>query len=364
MAVAGAPKGNPAPTMRSWSFADMVTQSPLHLPEVDILLRPPKMIDAELCVMFSPEEIHKSAQPFVFSLVMKFLRQRPSLDVIRSFVRSRWGLESQLVVSSMRKPRNVFLKFSKEDDFLKAFSREACDVEGVPYRFFHWMTDFSEDVEPACVPVWVILLGLSLNFYHESFLRNLLLPIGRYIRQDNSTRCATRTDGARVCVEMNATAEPHHGFWIGAPRQPNSRFQVIKYETLPAYCVHCSIQGHNKNTCKKEFPKEKSDGGRGERENEGLKWVKKSGGEKRDIAELEEGEIEIEKQSGKELCKVSNCVEDIVLDGDELQKGREIDSSLARNGESKDVLGESRDGELQNSSADRNYWPVSRKKKK
>lgn len=56
----------------------------------------------------------RSASPFAFSLVLKFLRQRPSLDVIRSVIRSRWGLESQLVVSAMPKPRSVFLQFSNE----------------------------------------------------------------------------------------------------------------------------------------------------------------------------------------------------------------------------------------------------------
>lgn len=203
--------------MRTGSFADRVSQSPLPLPEVNIPMKPPKMIDEELCVMFSPEEIHKSAQPFVFSLVMKFLRQRPSLDVIRSFVRSRWGLESQPMVSSMRKPIHVFLRFSKADDFLKDFSQEACDVEGVPYRFFHWTTNFNENAELARVPVWVVLPGLPPNFYHEAFLRNLLLPIGRYICCDNSTRCATHTDGARICVEMDAVAEPRQGFGLVLP---------------------------------------------------------------------------------------------------------------------------------------------------
>ncbi|KAG6691211.1 hypothetical protein I3842_10G054700 [Carya illinoinensis] len=174
--------------------------------------------------MFSLEEIQKSAKPFVFSLGLKFLGQRPSLDVIRAFVRNRWGLVAQPVISGMRKPRNVFLRFSKEEDFLKAFSREACDIEDVPYKIFYWTTEFSKEAEPSRIPVWVFLPGLPSNFYHEAFLKNLSLPFGLYIRSDNSTRFATRTDGARFCFEMDATVESLKGFWIGALRQRSSRF--------------------------------------------------------------------------------------------------------------------------------------------
>lgn len=167
MATAGPPQGNPAPPVRPGTFVDLLSQTSLPLLEVDIPSRPSKTIDGELCVMFSPDEIQNFTRPFVFSLMTKFLQQRPSLDVIRSFVRNRWGLVSQPVVSSLRKLRNVFLRFLKEDDFLKAFSREACDVEGLPYRIFHQSTDFSEDAEPSRVPIWVFLPGLPPNFYHD-----------------------------------------------------------------------------------------------------------------------------------------------------------------------------------------------------
>lgn len=41
--------------------------------------------------------------------------------------------------------------------------------------------------------------------------------VGTYICCDNTTRCATRTDGARVYVELDV-ANPHLiFFWIGAP---------------------------------------------------------------------------------------------------------------------------------------------------
>ncbi|XP_042964729.1 uncharacterized protein LOC122298952 [Carya illinoinensis] len=250
MATAGGLKGLPA-SSRPRTFADMVSQTPIPLPEVVVPVRAPKVLDGDTYIWFSQDELDRSAQPFRYSLVLKFIRQRPSLDTIRAFIRTRWGLNAQPVVSSMKSPRHVFLRFAKEDDYHKAYAREACEIEGSPYRMFKWSTDFSEESEPSLVPVWVVFPGLPPNFYHESYLRNLALPIGTYLRSDNSTRCANRTDGARICIEMDAATKPIDGFWIGVPRAPSSRYQAVLYETLPAYCCKCKMQGHNLSTCKK-----------------------------------------------------------------------------------------------------------------
>ncbi|XP_042962411.1 uncharacterized protein LOC122296673 [Carya illinoinensis] len=182
------------------SFAELVSAAPHPIPDVQLPPRAHKTMDGEVYFLFSEEEMLKSAEPFRFSLVLKFLRQRPSLDAIRMFIKNRWGLSGMAVVSAMRRPQNMFVRLTSEEDFNKAFSREACDINGVVYRPFHWMHDFSEKEEPSVVPVWIFLPGLALKFYHPSILKSLTSAIGKLIRIDNSTRCATRTDGARVCV--------------------------------------------------------------------------------------------------------------------------------------------------------------------
>ncbi|KAF5482094.1 hypothetical protein F2P56_002688 [Juglans regia] len=226
MATMEGPPGLSGMASRQRSFADMVAHTPQSLPEVEI-------------------PIDRSAAPFKFSIVLKFLRQRPSLDAIRSFICCRWGLGSQLVVSSMQRPRSVFIQLTNEEDFIKALSKEMCDIDGTPYTAFHWHPDFHEDKESSIVPVWVVLPGLPPNYYHEDFLRNITALFGRLLRRDNATRCATHTNGARVCVEMDASKESMHGLWIGIPRRATSRFQEIVYETLPAYCGKCNMQGDN-----------------------------------------------------------------------------------------------------------------------
>lgn len=90
----------------------------------------------EVCVLFSKDEIVQSTFPFRFSLVLKFLRQHPSLDAVRAFIQSRWGLQTLPMVSLMLRPRNVFIRLTSEEDFVKAFAREACDIERINYRVF------------------------------------------------------------------------------------------------------------------------------------------------------------------------------------------------------------------------------------
>ncbi|KAF5442897.1 hypothetical protein F2P56_035507 [Juglans regia] len=231
------------------SFADLVGAVPQPIPEMLLAPKLPKMLEGEVYFQFTKEEIERSAEPFRYSVVLKFLKNRPSLDAVRAFIHSRWGLTASPVVSAMRRQRNVFVRMANEVDFTKALSREVCEINGIFYRAFRWSPEFNEDAEPSRVPVWVSLPGLPPNFYQESFLKILMPPIGTFIRRDNPTRCATRTDGARLCVEVDAAKPPLSHFWIRASGPSSSRKQEIFYETLPAFCSSCKMQGHNARTC-------------------------------------------------------------------------------------------------------------------
>lgn len=119
-----------AATLRS--YAELLSAVPQPILEVNLPVKAPKIMDGEVCVIFSKEEIQKSVEPFSYSLVLKFLRQRPSLDVIRGFIKNRWGLPGNVVASAMmRLHRNVFVRLTSEEDFNKAFSREVCDINGM-----------------------------------------------------------------------------------------------------------------------------------------------------------------------------------------------------------------------------------------
>lgn len=64
------------------TFADLVSTVPQPLPEMEVVFRPPKIVDGEIVFHFSAEEIDRTAMPFRYSMVIKFLCKRPSLDDI------------------------------------------------------------------------------------------------------------------------------------------------------------------------------------------------------------------------------------------------------------------------------------------
>lgn len=136
-----------------------------------------------------------------------------------------------------------------ESNFLKSLSRETMDVDDVPYCAFQWHLDFVEDKEPSLVPVWIFIVGLLPNIYHEPFLRNIIAPIGSLLHRDNATRCATCTNGAWVCVLMDAANDPIPRLWIGVPHKEASFYVDIEYENLLAFYSNCNTQGHNLWTC-------------------------------------------------------------------------------------------------------------------
>lgn len=84
------------------SFMDLISMVPQPLPELSVAHRVPKCKDGELFFQFFKEEISRSAEPFRFSIVLKFLRQCPFLDAIWAFSCNPWGLDGTPVVSPMR----------------------------------------------------------------------------------------------------------------------------------------------------------------------------------------------------------------------------------------------------------------------
>ncbi|KAG6657585.1 hypothetical protein CIPAW_04G100800 [Carya illinoinensis] len=122
-------------------------------------MRPPKIIYGQVCFVFSKDEMVVSAAPFRYSLVLKFLRQKLTLDAIIMFIHNRWALGGTVVVSSMSKNRNVFVRLTSKEDFNKVLSQEASEINGIPYIAFHWTPSYIEDEEsPIVHQIFIMIL--------------------------------------------------------------------------------------------------------------------------------------------------------------------------------------------------------------
>ncbi|KAL6012688.1 hypothetical protein ACLOJK_003177 [Asimina triloba] len=142
------------------SYASVVF-NPVDNPSFKIPLQFPVDIHGKLGFVFSKTEMTKVAEEYKFAIVMKFLRVRPSIDVIRLKVVKKWGLIEIPIISFMD-DFHVLIQMKNERDFMHGWAREGRVMVGT----------------------------------------------------DNATLTRSRATGARICVEIDLTAEAVKGFPI------------------------------------------------------------------------------------------------------------------------------------------------------
>ncbi|KAL5701323.1 hypothetical protein ACHQM5_026670 [Ranunculus cassubicifolius] len=108
-------------------------------------------------VTFDHHDLAKAAGAFRLALVMKFAHaQRPSIDDIRSEICSKWGLKAG-VFCSLLDARHILIRFSQDEDLVRALSRESTRIKGSFYKIFRWTPDFNPAHDASIASVWVQL---------------------------------------------------------------------------------------------------------------------------------------------------------------------------------------------------------------
>lgn len=85
------------------------------------------------------------------------------------------GIKAMPVVGKLCNPLNILVRLINEEDFLTVMTRGNLDVDGVPYKVFHWTPGFNKDDEPPLVLVWITLLGLPPILNWSAWDRELSL---------------------------------------------------------------------------------------------------------------------------------------------------------------------------------------------
>ncbi|GAV65410.1 DUF4283 domain-containing protein, partial [Cephalotus follicularis] len=122
-----------------------------------------------------------------------------------------------------------------------------------PYTVFNhillvqqWRPNFQTSLaEISHTTVWVWHLELPIKYYDEIVLEQIGRLIGKLIKLDINTFPATKTDNARLCVEIDLR-QP-----MGLKIQVDKITQVIEYEGLHVVYFYCGNAGHKDADCDK-----------------------------------------------------------------------------------------------------------------
>ncbi|XP_010275342.1 PREDICTED: uncharacterized protein LOC104610424 [Nelumbo nucifera] len=219
----------------------------LDPPAVDIPLKVPSIKWGEPTVLFSEEDIEKSLSPLQFALVGKCSYGRPSLADIREFLVGTFRLQKDIVVTALDS-RHVLLRFESEEEYLRAWLRQAIIITDFLLTFLKWTPGLELGWEPLVVPLWNFLPMLPVNFYNDKYLRSIVQVAGRVLKVDPATARLTRTTAGRVCMVVDLLKENPSRVWVGLSKE--GFWQKIVYENLPKYCTFCFKHGHGEGECK------------------------------------------------------------------------------------------------------------------
>ncbi|XP_077217757.1 uncharacterized protein LOC143852244 [Tasmannia lanceolata] len=244
---------NPSVNRPRFSYAEaLVNQSNAYqkTTEGDAAQNPPNVsvYRGEPAIYFKESVITSNAEKFKYCLVGKFPRSWPGLAHIRKWVARCWKLKGSCSITLLD-PHHVFIRLDNEFDMIRIWVRNRWWVKGHLMKIFKWTPQFRPArEEPSSAAVWIALPFLNVVFFQEDVLFSIASVVGRALAIDGPTRILSRTNVARVCVEVSLLMELPHRVWIGI--EGEGFWQDIHYENLPLYCSNCFQQGHSTRICK------------------------------------------------------------------------------------------------------------------
>ncbi|XP_068658207.1 uncharacterized protein [Aristolochia californica] len=202
----------------------------------------------QLSIRFQESLVSSHAEKFKFCLVGKFTHTRPKLPLIRNWIRNNWALKGKWSLTLLD-PSHILVRLENDDDMLLIWTRQKWTIEGHLMKVFKWSPKFPfSKRETSMAAVWVSFPFLPLVFFQQELLISIASLVGTVVAVDGQTKNLSRTDVARIWIEVDLSKELPKKMWIGIG---NSGFwQAITYKNLPSYCTHCRFQGHSTNRCK------------------------------------------------------------------------------------------------------------------
>lgn len=219
-------------------------------PTLGIPVKDPAFTDlGEPAVFFTKTEVQATVKFLGRAVVAKCAYGRPAFADIKSYLTQRLKISPDFVISKLN-PRHLLLRFDNDEDFMKLLLQKNLYIRGFLFHFFRWTPDFSFDMDPPTVPVWIGFPDLPANLYHEECLYSIAGNFGSVLRIHDRSLSMTDTSEALVCVEMDLSAKSRERIWIDL--DGTGFWQKVNYNRVPLLCSYCHKLGHSVDACKRK----------------------------------------------------------------------------------------------------------------
>ncbi|CAI9107532.1 OLC1v1006905C1 [Oldenlandia corymbosa var. corymbosa] len=181
-----------------------------------------------------------------YSIVVKPLSRDFRWNRLHKRLKGLWKIKGEL------KPMDTiegyhFFRLTTEEDYYFILLNGPWSLDDHYILVLPWTKQFStKDDNISAVAIWICILDLPIEYFHEDLLRSVAKPIGRYLKDDKNTITVERGQFARLAVELDLTKP-----LIGKTKV-DEKFYNIEYEDLQQICYTCGRYGHHKEVCPKK----------------------------------------------------------------------------------------------------------------
>ncbi|KAL9690263.1 hypothetical protein QQ045_010660 [Rhodiola kirilowii] len=178
------------------------------------------------------EEWAECAGVWAWALVGIVFDFKPSLGRMKSFVRTRWGDESTVMVVQM-KPRVFLFNFSNQEEMVRVKDQGPWTLDNKPMVLQRWTPDETFELESVdSIPIWVRFPGMAPHMRKEPLLSKIASVIGSPIKTDGFTSSGDKMMYERVLIEVIRVEEDEEED-VRVVIEPEERCEEEKFEDVP-----------------------------------------------------------------------------------------------------------------------------------
>ncbi|KAL5725828.1 pectinesterase [Ranunculus cassubicifolius] len=215
------------------------------------------MVNGEPVIHLQSTQFGKIQQKNEGLVIGSFVTKRESFEFVQSIVKKAW------------KPKGkVTMKFYGRKSFSFAFEDEEDKAQALEFGNFHiasqlflvrpWKLFVEADLKNLeTIPIWVLFKKIPEELWDDEGFSRVASAIGRPLYADRKTELKTKTDYARICIEVKATSTFPTAIPVVVDKKRVFRVSA-EYNWRPPRCTHCKVFGHSEDNCPKHKVQQKS----------------------------------------------------------------------------------------------------------